>query len=182
MAARYDEFLARGVRIVAIDVDTPEQHAAMIEKLDLPFPMLSDPDRSRAIAPFDVVDDKDPREIARPAMILIDTHGEERFRFVSRDYADRYPEDEVLAEAEALGLSSTTAEAMNQGTPEAGPSAMPFEGLFFYLRGARFAALAMGLRHKDLGESIKEDSKAYVATMDRMLEHVKAFHKRRSDG
>jgi hypothetical protein len=57
---------------------------------------------------------------------------------------------------------------------------MPFAGLFYYLRGARFAALAMGLRHKDLGESIKEDSKAYVETMDRMLEHIKDYTKRRS--
>jgi hypothetical protein len=38
----------------------------------------------------------------------------------------------------------------------------------------------MGLRHKDLGESIKEDSKAYVETMDRMLEAVKAHTKRRA--
>lgn len=169
------------MRIVTVDVDSPGQHAAMIEKLDLPFPMLSDPDRSNAITPFQVVDEHDARNLARPAMILIDTDREERFRFVSRDFADRYPEDEVLAEAEALGLPATTAEPMNQGTPEPGPSAMPFEGLYFYLRGARFAALAMGLRHKDLGESIKEDSKAYVATMDRMIEHVKAFHKRRSE-
>ena len=151
----------------------------MIEKLDLPFPMLSDPDRSVAVAPFGVVDEHDARNLARPSMFLIDTEGEERFRFVSRDFADRYPEDDVLAEAEALGLPATTAEPLNQGTPEPGPSAMPFEGLFFYMRGARFAAQAMGLRHKDLGESIKEDSKAYVAMMDRMMEHVKALHKRR---
>lgn len=181
MASRYEDFLNKGVRVVAIDVDSPDQHAAMIEKLEIPFPYLSDPDRSKAIGPHDVVDEKDARNIARPAMVLVDTEGEERFRFVSRDFADRYPEDEVLAEAEVLGLPPTSAEPMNQGTPEPGPSAMPFEGLFFYLRGARFAALAMGLRHKDLGESIKEDSKAYVATMDRMLEHVKAYHKRREE-
>jgi len=151
----------------------------MISKLDIPFPYLSDPDRSKAIAPFDVVDENDARNLARPAMILVDTAGEERFRFVSRDFADRYPEDKVLEVAAELGLPPTTAEPMNQGTAEPGPSAMPFEGLWFYLRGARFAALAMGLRHKDLGESIKEDSKAYVATMDRMLEAIKEYTKRR---
>lgn len=56
---------------------------------------------------------------------------------------------------------------------------MPFEGLFYYLRGARFAAQAMGLRHKGLGDEIKRDSKAYVAEMDEMLEAVKALAKRR---
>jgi hypothetical protein len=168
------------VRIVAVDIDTPGQHAAMIDKLDLPFPYLSDPDRSKAIEPFGVVDDKDPRDLARPAMILIDTDGEERFRFVSRDAAERYSEDGVLEAAEALGLDPTTAEPFDPGTPDPEAKGMPFEGLWYYLRGARYAALAMGLRHKDLGESIKEDSKAYVATMDRMLDHVKAYTKRRA--
>jgi hypothetical protein len=165
--------------MVGIDIDSPGQHAAMIEKLEIPFPYLSDPDRSRAIEPYAVVDHKDARNLARPAMILIDTDGEERFRFVSRDFADRYPEDKVLEVAAELGVDATTAEPMNVGTPEPGPSAMPFEGLWHYLRGARFAALAMGLRHKDLGESIKEDSKAYVETMDRMLGHIKDYTKRR---
>jgi hypothetical protein len=168
------------VRIVAIDIDSPGQHAAMIEKLDLPFPYLSDPDRSQAIAPYDLVDAKDARDLARPAMILVGTDGEERFRFVSRDFADRYPEDGVLEAATELGLPPTTPEPMHVGTPEPGPHTMPFDGLWYYLRGARYAALAMGLRHKDLGESIKDDSKAYVATMDRMLEHIKEYTKRRN--
>ena len=152
----------------------------MIDKLDLPFPYLSDPDRSIAIRPYDLVDEKDARNLARPAMVLVDPDGEERFRFVSRDFADRYPEDKVLEAAEGLGLAPVTSEPMEAGTPEPGPSAMPFEGLWYYLRGARYAAQAMGLRHKDLGESIKEDSKAYVETVDRMLEHIKAYTKRRS--
>ena len=161
------------MRIVAIDVDSPGQHAAMIEKLEIPFPYLSDPDRSVAIEPYDVVDHKDARNLARPAMILVDTDGQERFRFVSRDFADRYPEDKVLEVAADLGLDPAAAEPMNVGTSEPGPSTMPFEGLWYYLRGARFAALAMGLRHKDLGESIKEDSKAYVETKARMHQHIK---------
>lgn len=181
MTSRYEDFLNKGVRLVGISVDSPSQNAAMIEKLDIPFPYLSDPDRSKAIGPFDVVDEKDARNLARPAMILVDTEGEERFRFVSRDFADRYPEDKVLEIAEGLGLPPTTAEPMNVGDPEPGPSAMPFEGLYYYLRGARFAALAMGLRHKDLGESIKEDSKAYVESMDGILEAIKAYTKRRSE-
>ena len=164
---------------MGIDVDGPGRHAAMIEKLDLPFPLLSDADRDLAIGPFGVTDPKDARNISRPAMILVDTSGEERFRFVSRDFADRLPEDTVLEAAASLGLPPATAEPMTPGVPEPGPNAMPLEGLRFYLRGARFAALAMGLRHKDLGESIKEDSKAYVATMDRMIEAVKEYTARR---
>ena len=151
----------------------------MIEKLDLPFPYLADPDRSGAIGPYDLLHTDGERLVARPAMILIDREGAELFRFVSRDYADRHPEDAVLELAATLGLPPVPPEPLNQGTPEPGRSAMPFEGLFYYLRGARFAALAMGLRHRHLGDSIKEDSKAYVETVDRMLEHVKAYTKRR---
>ena len=151
----------------------------MVEKLSLPFPLLSDPDRSKVIEPMGVADPQDARDISRPAMILIDPDGSERWRFVSRDYADRLPNDEVLEHARALALPGTEQPTPDVGPAEPSAAAMPFEGLFFYLRGARFAAQAMGLRHKELGEAIKEDSKAYVAEMDEMLDAVKELSKRR---
>lgn len=180
MAARYTEFLDVGVKLAAIDIDSPRQHAAMIEKLQIPFPYLSDPDRSLAIEPYDLANPKDPRNLAFPAIVLIDADGAERWRWVSRDFADRIPEDDVLAQAQALGLRSTSQQPIEIGPVEPGPKAMPFEGLWFYLRGARFAALAMGLRHGHWDESIKDDSKAYVAEMDRFMAHIEALQKRRS--
>lgn len=151
----------------------------MVEKLSLSFPLLSDPDRSAIIEPMGVADPNDARSIARPAMVLIGPDGSEEWRFVSRDYADRLPNDEVLEHVRSLGLPATRQPEPELGAAEPGPGAMPFEGLFFYLRGARFAAQAMGLRHKDLGDEIKADSKAYVAEMDEMLEAVKAITARR---
>jgi hypothetical protein len=74
-----------------------------------------------------------------------------------------------------LALPPTSQPAPEVGPADPGERAMPFEGLFHYLRGARFAAQAMGLRHKELGDEIKEDSKAYVAEMDEMLEAVTAL-------
>jgi hypothetical protein len=109
---------------------------------------------------------------------VVDSAGNERFRFVSRDYADRLPEDDVLEVVQGLGLGPTTQSAPTPGTPEPGERAMPLDGLPFYLRGARFAVQALGLRHKDLGEEFKEDAKAYVAEMDRYLEAVRALRKR----
>ena len=153
----------------------------MVEKLSLPFPLLSDPDRSNLIEPMGVADPNDARNIARPAMILIAPDGSERWRFVSRDYADRLPNDDVLEHVRSLGLAETDQPSPELGPVEAGAGAMPFEGLFFYLRGARFAAQAMGLRHRHLGDEIKEDSKAYVAEMDEMLEAVKSLAKRRRE-
>lgn len=150
----------------------------MVEKLDLSFPYLSDPDRSAAIEPWGLADPNDPRELARPAMVLVDTEGEERFRFVSRDFADRLPEDGALAAVQALGVGPVTQAPPEPGAPEPGENAMPLHGLPYYLRGARFAALAMGLRHGHHDESIKEDSKAYVEEMDRYFAAVVALRRR----
>lgn len=150
----------------------------MVEKLDLPFPLLSDPDRSLLIEPAGVADPDDPREIARPAMILLDPDGDERFRFVSRDYADRLPEDDVLDAARDLGLGATDQPPPRPGDPEPGPRAMPREALLPYFRGARYAALALGLRHKDLSDDLKADTKAYVDQMDRFIEVMKDLRRR----
>lgn len=152
----------------------------MVEKLSLPFPLLSDPDRSRAIVPFGVVDPKDQRDLSRPAMVLVGPDREERWRFVSRDFAERLPEEDALEQARALGLGPTSQDPPAPGDPAPGPRAMPFDQLLTYFRGARFAALAMGLRHGHLDESVKEDSKAYVAEMDRFTEAVRELRDSRA--
>lgn len=162
-----------------VSVDSPHQNGAMIEKLELPFPLLSDPDREALIGPFGVADPHDERNIARPALILLAPGGEEVWRFESRDFADRLPEDDVLEKARELGLSPTTQDRPVVVDPRPGPRAMPLEGLGYYFRGARFAALAMGLRHRHLGEEIAQDSKAYVAEMDRFSEALKELLRRK---
>jgi len=144
----------------------------MVEKLSLPFPFFSDPDRSQAITPFEVADPKDERNISRPAVVLVEPDGTERFRFVSRDFADRLPEADILEAAKALGLPPTSQGPPHTGEKESSPRALSLDQLKVYFRGARFAAQAMGLRHGHLAEEIKEDSKAYVAEMDRYGEAV----------
>ena len=159
--------------MVAIDVDSPGQHAAMVEKLHLPFPMLSDPDRSQAIFPYGLGDDRDPRRVARPALVAADPTGAEVYRFVARDYADRLPEDDVLQVLRSLGLPPTSQAPPTPGTPRPGPRAMPVRAMIPYFRGGRFSVLALGLRHRHLGEDFKADAKAFVAEMDRFVEAVK---------
>ena len=139
----------------------------MVEKLSLPFPYLSDPDRSQAIRPFGVADEKDERNISRPALVLLTTEGEEVFRFESRDFADRMPEEDVLTTVQGFDFPPTTQEPPQLGPAEAGPRTLTVRELKVYFRGARFAAQAMGLRHAHYAEEIKVDSKAYVAEMDR---------------
>jgi hypothetical protein len=167
---RHQDFLAAGARIFAISIDAPERNAAMVAKLSLPFPFLSDPDRSLAIRPYGVADEKDERHIARPAVIVVTTDHQEVFRFVSRDFADRIPEDQVLAAIQELKLPATTQQPPKPGPAEPGSRSLSPSNLRIYFRGARFAAQAMGLRHAHYAEEIKTDSKAYVAEMDRFTE------------
>ena len=139
----------------------------MIEKLSLPFPLLSDSDRAAAIVPCGVADEQDDRMISLPALVLVTPDLKEAFRFVSRDFAERMPEEDVVAAVQRLDLRPTSQDPPLVGKAEEGPRSLSLPGLRIYLRGARFAALAMGLRHGHHAEEIKEDSEAYVAEMDR---------------
>ena len=169
---RHQQLLDAGVRLFAISVDSPERNAALVEKLKLPFPYLSDSDRSRAITPYGVADEKDDRHISRPAIVVLGPDREEAFRFVSRDFADRLPEDELVMAVEQLALPPTTQRPPRIGPAEPGPRSLSLHDLRIYFRGARFAALAMGLRHGHQADAIKADSKAYVAEMDRYTESL----------
>jgi hypothetical protein len=167
---RHQELLAAGVRLFAISIDSPARNAAMVAKLSLPFPYLSDPDRSKAIIPYGVADEKDDRQIARPAIVVVTPDREEAFRFISRDFADRLPEDQVVLAIQQLASAATTQEPPRIGPMEPGPRSLSIRDLRIYFRGARFAALTMGLRHGHYADEIKADSKAYVAEMDRYTE------------
>ncbi|HJR87279.1 MAG TPA: hypothetical protein VJ930_06450, partial [Acidimicrobiia bacterium] len=87
--------------------------------------------------------------------------------FESRDFADRMPEEDVLRAVQAFGFPATTQEPPEVGPAEAGPRTLNLRELKVYYRGARFAAQAMGLRHAHYADEIKDDSKSYVAEMDR---------------
>jgi hypothetical protein len=173
LAQRHEELLEAGFRVVAIDIDSPEQHAAMVEKLHLPFPMLSDPDRSQAIIPCGLADNRDPRGLARPALVGIEPGGLEVFRFVARDYADRLPEDDLLSALQAQGLPPTIQPRPTPGSPQPGPRAMPRRAMIPYFRGSRFAALALSLRHGHKGGDLMADAKAFIAEMDRFVDAIK---------
>ena len=137
----------------------------MVDKLRLPFPFLSDPDRDLAISPFDVVDEKDRRKLAIPTSILLGPGGEETFRRPSVDYADRPTEEALLAAASQLGLTPVTQDKPRPGVGEPGPHTFAIKDLVPYFRGAKFAAFAMSMRFPEA----KESSKAYGAQMDRYI-------------
>lgn len=162
------------MRIVAVSVDSPARQAAMIDKLHLPFALLSDPGGKDLLQALDAYDPDERGGIGRPGVFVIAPDGREVFREVARDFADRITEDELLDQVRALGLPATDQPPLTRGEPEPGPNAMPVHALLPYCRGAKFAAKAMGMRHPQA----KADADRYVAQMDRYMDVIRAFRER----
>jgi peroxiredoxin len=66
----------------------------MIEKLLLPFDLLSDPEGEVAIKPFGLWDDQG--RISKPALVLTDRDRVVRYIYEGRDFADRPKDAEIL--------------------------------------------------------------------------------------
>ncbi len=149
MGREYDQYTRRGATIAAIVIDTPEQNAAMVEKLALPFPILSDPEGERAIKPLEVWDPEG--KMAKPAIVAIAPDGQEAYRYVGTDFMDRPNDDEILEALASLGLPATETPA---GTiahldPRPDSRATKLENLAVYMRGVRFASKALADRARD---------------------------------
>jgi peroxiredoxin len=97
-ARSWDRFEESGLQVAAISVDSVDQQRAMVEKLLLPFPLLSDPD-GQVIRSWDVWSDGEGG-LARPAVFLVRPDGSLAHSYVGSDYADR-PDDEDLFAAAA---------------------------------------------------------------------------------
>jgi peroxiredoxin len=78
-----------------VSVDTVDQNRAMVEKLILPFSLLSDVD-GEVIRRYGVWDEKG--QISRPALFVVDDGGTVRYSYVGEDFADR-PGDEPVYDA-----------------------------------------------------------------------------------
>jgi len=91
----WDRFREAGVELAAIVVDSVEQNRAMIEKLLLPFPILSDPE-SRVIGEWGVLNDREAN-IAKPAIFGIRPDGTIAYTYIGEDFADRPDDDELFA-------------------------------------------------------------------------------------
>jgi hypothetical protein len=172
VALRHDEYLNAGAVVAAIDVDSPGQHAAMVDKLNLPFPILSDPDRSLSIEPYRLLNTEDPRGLAIPATVVIDPNGDEVLRLVSRDFADRPFEDVALDALKDLGLAPVEQPAPTMGDLAPGPTAMPFKDLRVYFRGAKFGSKAMGLR-----TGAVEEADRFAVLMDHYIEDTATMYR-----
>ena len=110
MASQYQKFLDAGVRIVGVSVDSPAQHAAMIEKLDLPFALLSDPGGEGLLQALDAYNPEERGGIGKPGVFVVAPGGAE----VSGPKAPPH-----LSEPKAPGAVVSRAERDEQVSREA---------------------------------------------------------------
>ena len=93
-ARTWKRFVIEGVSLAGISVDPVENNLAMVEKLLLPFPLLSDPD-GRVIREWDVWNEHDGG-LAKPAIFAVRSDGSIGWAYVGRDFADRPTDDELF--------------------------------------------------------------------------------------
>lgn len=80
-------------------MDPVERNRAMVDKLLLPFPVLSDPDAT-VIEPWGVLNVAE-KGIAKPALFLVLPDWSLAFRYVGEDFTDRPTDEELFAGAAA---------------------------------------------------------------------------------
>jgi peroxiredoxin len=95
-ARKYDQFQARAAEVIGICVDSPEQNRAMIDKLLLPYSILSDPEGERVIKTYGFWNEQG--RIAIPALVAVARGGTVQYVYKGQDFADR-PGDAPLLEA-----------------------------------------------------------------------------------
>jgi peroxiredoxin len=98
------ELERRGVRPVAISVDTPDQSAALCRKAGYTYTFLSDP-KAEVIRRYDLLHpggSADGKDIARPAEFLVDASGVVRWRNLTEDFRERATPQDVLKGAQLL--------------------------------------------------------------------------------
>jgi len=83
-----------GVSLAGISVDSVEQNRAMVDKLLLPFRLLSDPE-GRVIKDWGVWTDGEGG-IAKPAIFAISSDDSIAWEYVGGDFADRPTDDELF--------------------------------------------------------------------------------------
>ncbi len=163
MAREYAEYLRRGAGIAAIVIDAPAQNAAMVEKLALPFPVLSDPGGGRAIKLYDVWDERG--SMARPAIVVLAPDGREAYRYVGVDFMDRPTDDPALAALDGFHLPplEEPPATVPYSRPAAGPRAIGLPDLAVYMRGVRFAMQAMAGRARAPWDKIEAERTSKMA-------------------
>ena len=148
-------------------MDPPAHNMAMVEKLALPFPLLSDPrgDLSKCLDLWN-----EEEGVSEPAVVILDKAGTVRRLYSGgTDFSDRPPEEALLTLLEEVGTSDgeasggepeirVTAEEAGRETVRPEKPAITLEDLGPYYLGTYFATVAM---QKKLAGEAREEVEDY---------------------
>jgi peroxiredoxin len=101
------EFNARGIRVIAISVDTPSESEHLRQVAGYSFLFLCD-DTRQLIQRWDLVHPhgrSDGADIPRPAEFLLDSSGKVRWVNLAESYFVRVRPNQVLEAADAMKIS-----------------------------------------------------------------------------
>jgi peroxiredoxin len=111
------EFAARGVEVVAISVDSPEESRRLAHKHGYTFPILSDPG-AKTIRAYGVLHEhggEEQRDIARPAEFLVDSAGTIRWVNLSETLLARLRPEKALRAIDDTGVAKPAAQSSTGG-------------------------------------------------------------------
>lgn len=163
MAQHHHQITASGGRVAGISVDSTGRNAALVAKLGLPFPLLSDPGGTQAIRPYGAWDEEN--QFARPAVVIVAPGRRIALLQVGKDFAERLSEDEIIAALGRLELPPVSQDPPAPGRPDPGPRAVDLAWLPAYLRGGRFAVGALARRVPEA----QAEAQAMTEVYDRFL-------------
>ena len=162
-ARRFEDFEKRGAQLAGISVDPPANNASMVGKLQLPFPLLSDPEGELARL-FGLWNEKEG--VVAPSIVVVDQSGEVRYLYSGKDIADRPRDEEVLAALDGLdsGIERLTggpeflvgATQAAESSVRPGRHAMEFEQLIPYYRGVYYTTEILEERFGRRGRAAKQ--------------------------
>ncbi len=98
-ARQWDRFAGSGLQLAGISVDPVANNVAMVDKLLLPFPLLSDPE-GEVIRRYGVWNEGEGG-IAKPSVFMVQPDRSMTFSYVGEDFADRPTDEELFAAAAA---------------------------------------------------------------------------------
>jgi hypothetical protein len=164
------------VKIAGISVDPPSRNAAMVDKLDLPFHLLSDP-RGDLIKHCGLWNEEEG--VSEPAIVALDESGTVQYLYTGgADFADRPQEEPLLYILDRVGSESDedyggdqpeiqiSAEEAENETVRPDKPVMTLEQLKPYYRGVYFATVSMKKKLVDeglQGENIAKRVNGYQA-------------------
>ncbi len=161
-----------------MSVDDPGVSAAFALRWHLPFPLVSDPGGDRYLRPLGLWNGESYGGVGVPALLVIAPDGREVYRYVSRDFADRPDDDDLLEALRSLGLFPIDLPAWEPEVELAdSPDAFPTGEFKTYFGAALEIARALSTRMTDERDRAEAEATARMA-----LSFLQAWAKRERAG